>query len=406
MIRDDQNDPSQDDPESALRRRITTQIGGGDVGGGVSSPVYGEPPATPPPPANTPAAPPVPFDREPGRWDRSPDSFDQYPGGGAPKQGITDPPWTPPATVDAPPAPPAPPPVAPPAAPPQAGPDAPPSAGRPTGGALTDPGFAARYVAWAGTQPGVNPSVKTDPGYWIGRFTSGAFKNDQEYALTRMMQAEGPPEGSQPNTAPRGSSPGAPMASPFGAQATAAAPSAPLGSSGFSSLSGGTANGPQGVWNSEFVTRLRQMLMSRLSAASTPVDPNAPEITAPLTAARDEATRGTDRERTQLAEQLYASGGLNTDAISQKIQQSGEQNALGLGSLRATLITRELSQKRDELRSLLQMAMQSGDVESAQAIQLQMSALQAQLQREGMNLDAGKYQAYLNQNAVLAGLNG
>lgn len=68
------------------------------------------------------------------------------------------------------------------------------TSGRPTGGNLTDPNYAASYVAWAGTQPGVNPSVKNDPGYWIGRFTSGAFGNDQEYALQRMMQAEGAPE--------------------------------------------------------------------------------------------------------------------------------------------------------------------------------------------------------------------
>lgn len=68
--------------------------------------------------------------------------------------------------------------------------------GMPTGGALSDPTFAAQLVAWAGNLPGVNPSVKNDPSYWIGRFTSGAFGNDQDYALKRMMTPEGAPEGS------------------------------------------------------------------------------------------------------------------------------------------------------------------------------------------------------------------
>lgn len=66
---------------------------------------------------------------------------------------------------------------------------------QPTGGMLTDRNFAEQFVKYWGQQPGVNPSVANDPGYWIGRFTSGAFGNDQAYAIQRMMQAEGPPEG-------------------------------------------------------------------------------------------------------------------------------------------------------------------------------------------------------------------
>lgn len=248
---------------------------------------------------------------------------------------------------------------------------------RPTGGNLTDPAYAAQYVAWAATQPGVNPSVKNDPGYWIGRFTSGAFGNDQDYALKRMLQAEGAPESGGPPTT------------------TGVAPptqyTAPVST---------TTQTPQGLWNQDYVTQLRQMLMDRMNAAGQPVDPNDPSITAPLTAARDEATRTSDKERTALAENLYANGGLNTDAISQKIQQSGEKNALGLSSLRATLITREMQSRRDELKSLLQMAVQSGDAQSAQAIQMQMSELDAQVKREGLGEDMAKYQAYLDAMAA------
>lgn len=261
-----------------------------------------------------------------------------------------------------------------------------PTGGPPVGGALTDPGFASQFVAWWGNQPGVNPSVKNDPNYWIGRFTSGAFGNDQQYAIARMMQAEGPPEAARAPAAQQG----APVAR------TAAPVAAPQSFSLPQSGGNGTQQTPQGLWNTDFINQIRQLLMSRLQSAGQPVDPNDPSITAPLTAARDEATRTSDKERTDLAENLYANGGLNTDAISQKIQQSGEKNALGLGSLRATLITRELASRKDELKSLLQMAVQSGDAQSAQAIQMQMAELDAQVKREGLGDDLAKYSAYLN----------
>lgn len=163
---------------------------------------------------------------------------------------------------------------------------------------------------------------------------------------------------------------------------------------------------PAGVWGSDFLSQLRTMLMQRLSASQQPVNESDPSIQAPLTAARDEGTRQSATERTQLAERLYAQGGLNTDAITQQIQQSGERNAGTLGGLRATLITRELESRRTELKDLMQMALASGDAEMARQIQMQLGALSAQVQREGMSLDAAKYSAYLNSQAAIAGLRG
>lgn len=385
MLRDDVQSP---DPEEELRRRVTSQVSG-NVPAPTANPVYDDPQTYTPPPGVTPWSEQHPTPDAPAAPAPS-----QQPA----SQGITDPPFAPqPAPAGAGPIPTnadgsqvgsgtpwAPGASAPSSAPPGyhwdpslfmfqpdgPGKAAPPATARPTGGSLTDPAYAAQYVAWAATQPGVNPSVKNDPNYWIGKFTSGAFGNDQEYALKRMMQAEGAPESGAP-------------------RASVSAPSA-------FTATGASAGQQQGLWNQDFVTKIRSLLMQRLSAAGQPVNENDPSISAPLTAARDEATRGSDRERTALAENLYANGGLNTDAISQKIQQSGEKNALGLSSLRATLITRELQSRRDDLKSLLQMAVQSGDAESAQAIQMQLAELDAQVKREGIGADLAKYQAYLN----------
>lgn len=393
MIRDDQQTP--DDPEEELRRRIGGQLTGPDEPAAPpdqqlpmpEGPIWGEQHPTPPSPDPTPPEQPPPDSTPIGTndppWAPPPPPVGAGPiptnpdgtqvGGGTPwNPGADHPSSSPPGyhwdpnlfmfQPDAPGGPPA-------------------GGGRPTGGNLTDPSYAARYVAWAGTQPGVNPSVIRDPGYWIGRFTSGAFGNDQEYALQRMMQAEGAPEGA---VKPR-------------ATVTAPAPTGARTVSGPTSYQAPAASPmPQGIWNSEFTNQIRALIMARLQAAGQPVDPNDPNIASTMTAARDQATRSSDTERNQLAEHLYAQGGLNTDAIGQKIQQSGEKNALGLSSLRATLITRELQSKRDELKSLMQMAMQAGDAESARAIQMQLGELDAAVRREGLGVDMAKYQAYLN----------
>lgn len=156
---------------------------------------------------------------------------------------------------------------------------------------------------------------------------------------------------------------------------------------------------PGGLWSPEFLAQLRQIIMQRLGDASKPVDPNDPSIALPMSAARDQATRSTDTERNALAERAYATGGLNTDVVSRQIQQSGEKNAGALSSLRATLITKELQSRKDELTNILQLAIQSGDADSARQVQMQIAALNAEIQREGIGATLGMYQQTQNTQA-------
>jgi hypothetical protein len=154
--------------------------------------------------------------------------------------------------------------------------------------------------------------------------------------------------------------------------------------------------------------QVRAMLMDRLGKASQPVDENGLEIASPLSAARDETQRSQQTERTALAERMYAQGGgsLNSGALGQAIQQSSERNAGGLSQLRAGLITKAYDDKRQEMMGLLQMALASGDTESAQLLQAQISQLSATVQREGMGLSLAEFMAQLNQNTANAGLHG
>ncbi len=152
---------------------------------------------------------------------------------------------------------------------------------------------------------------------------------------------------------------------------------------------------------SAFTDQLRALLMSRLQSAQAPVDENSPQIAAQVNAARDEGTRQSEQERTALAERLYAQGGLNTNALTQQIQQSAEKNAANVGNLRGTLLMNAYNQKQQELENDLQLAFASGDAESARQIQTQIANLQATVQREGIGANLAINSA--NQNAATVG---
>jgi hypothetical protein len=174
-------------------------------------------------------------------------------------------------------------------------------------------------------------------------------------------------------------------------------------------LSGGPApNASNAAPANDFNSQIRAQLMARLAELGKPVDENAAGIGQAVTAARDEGTRAAQTERTALAERLYAQrdGGLNSNALTQQIQQSGEKQGAAMGSLRANLLMSEYARKQAALQQTLQLAVQSGDAEAARAAQKAIADLQAQLQREGFGVDLAKYKAFLDQNAVLNGLGG
>ncbi len=168
------------------------------------------------------------------------------------------------------------------------------------------------------------------------------------------------------------------------------------------SFAGTGATGGDTSWRDS----IRQIIMKRLLADQGPIDENAPNIVAALNAAKDQLTRQSTTERDQLAERLYAQqgGGLNTDAVTQGVQQSNERMGTGLSTLRANLIQSAYKDRLTELNHLLDLATQTGDTEQAQQIQLSMANLQAALQREGLGVNLAEFGAQLDQNSVLAGL--
>lgn len=157
---------------------------------------------------------------------------------------------------------------------------------------------------------------------------------------------------------------------------------------------------------SPFQQQLRATLLERIAAAQQPVNESDANIADPLSAARDEVSRGTDEERKRLAERLYAQGSLNSGELTQGITQSSERNATGLSQLRAGLISKEYTARRDELQNYMQLAIASGDAEMARQLQLEIANLNAAVQREGIGVGWAEFIAGLNQRTTLAGLNG
>lgn len=158
---------------------------------------------------------------------------------------------------------------------------------------------------------------------------------------------------------------------------------------------------------SDFQSAVRQLLMEHLRNASMPVDPNSPEIAATLSSASDAGQRASDAERTALAERLYAQGGgLNTDALTRQVQQSGEKQAGTLSTLKGQLLMNAYNRKAEQLQQDLQLAIQSGDAEATRQAQMAIANLQATVQRESLGVNLSEFGAQLNQNAALAGLRG
>lgn len=165
---------------------------------------------------------------------------------------------------------------------------------------------------------------------------------------------------------------------------------------------------PQTAPDESYQAKIRKQIEARMKELGAPVDENAAGISQAVSAARDEANRAAAGERTALAERLYAQGGggLNSNALTQQIQQSGENVGIATAGTRANLIIQEYARRQNELNGDYQMLLASGDAEEARKVQMLMAQLQAQLTREGYSIDLAKYTAYLNQQAALSALNG
>lgn len=134
---------------------------------------------------------------------------------------------------------------------------------------------------------------------------------------------------------------------------------------------------------------MRDILMKQIDANSQPVDVNDPQIHAQVVTQQLARQRAAERQRSQIAANLagahLGSSGAADTGMNAIEQQRGEGEAHDV----AQTMGGELQQRRGMLQNLLNMAVQSGDNESAQTLQAQLHGIDSQLNDQHFQSDLG-----------------
>lgn len=167
----------------------------------------------------------------------------------------------------------------------------------------------------------------------------------------------------------------------------ASSPAGGTGAPGGGAAGGGASGAAGGV--SQFQQQIRDLLMQQLAGFSKPVDANDPSVKAEMDAQGALLERTRQERRAAAAERAAADGLLNggqgSGAFESEVASGYEDKGQQLSGLQAKLFGREIQSRRDKVAQLLSLAMQSGDAESARALQLQMAQMDDQLQRLGLD---------------------
>lgn len=166
------------------------------------------------------------------------------------------------------------------------------------------------------------------------------------------------------------------------------------GGAGAGAPGAGGAGGPGGPSN-PFQDQIRQIILAQLQNLQQPFDPNTdPEFQVGMGAANAQAQRVRQQAQKAAAERLAAQGysvAGGGGALPEEVQALFEDQSYQLSGLAAQMVGRTLQDRRSQLQTLLNMAMQSGDAEAARATQLQMAAIDAELRRMGISENARQF---------------
>lgn len=158
---------------------------------------------------------------------------------------------------------------------------------------------------------------------------------------------------------------------------------------------------PQAAPQNDFQNSIRALLLQKLQEFGQPTSPNDPIIAGQTEAYRNERTRSAEAERAQMAEraafQGLLSGGQSSGAFDTTVQGINEQAGQDVSGFKAQLMGRELENRRSQLASMLSLAVQSGDQESARSLQLQIAQMDQELRKMGLAQQGSQFNAQLGQ---------
>jgi len=140
---------------------------------------------------------------------------------------------------------------------------------------------------------------------------------------------------------------------------------------------GGTGGAPPAA--NTFLTEIRKLIMERLGKMSFDPSMSDPALAAQSNTYRVARERGATDERAALAERAAAQGqlmgGASSGAFDTEIRGIQEAKGEDIAGNDAQLLGAEVQQRRAEVQSLMNMALQSGDAESARMLQMQLAKM-------------------------------
>lgn len=173
---------------------------------------------------------------------------------------------------------------------------------------------------------------------------------------------------------------------------------------------------------SQFNSQLRQFLMSQLGSLSGDVNADSAEVAPAISAYNTQSQRDQARERESLAERYYALGsnggvGLNSGGFNSAVQQGMEAASLNRANFTGNAVWNAGQARRNQLQGMLQMAVNAGESDAAQQIQLQIASIDANLRSQGLSqqntqfndqlgLSYSQLESQLNRDEMLAALRG
>lgn len=141
---------------------------------------------------------------------------------------------------------------------------------------------------------------------------------------------------------------------------------------------GGPGGGTPPAAN-DFLTKIRQQIMERLGQMKGDPSLSDPALAAQSQAYRTSRERGAEQDRAAMAERAAANGtlqgGQSSGSFDTELRSIQEGKSSDIAGNDAELLGNEVMQRRAEVQSLMNMALQSGDQESARMLQMQLAKM-------------------------------
>lgn len=159
---------------------------------------------------------------------------------------------------------------------------------------------------------------------------------------------------------------------------------------------GGTPGAPGSAGaGGGFNSNVRDMLMDLIKKSQQPITEDDPAISGQIQSQDRLAERERQARRAIMAERAaydgLNSGGAGSGAMDTEILSGIEDAGQRKSDVRSQLMGRAIEQQKQQLMQAMQLAVQSGDAESARALQLQIAQMDNQLRRFGMAQEQSRF---------------